>query len=223
MIKILLVEDDIDLRRLIFKYLISQGYQVFEAENGEKAFTIFDKDNSINLVITDIMMPKIDGFTLSNKIREKDKNIPILMFTALEDFLSKEKGYLCGVDDYMVKPINLKELGLRIGALLRRYQIVNDSKIKLKHIFLDEKNLECLVDGVLIPLTIKEFKLLYKFLSYPNVIFTREQLMNDIWGYDSESYDRTVDTHIKRIREQIATDDFEIISVRGLGYKAVIK
>lgn len=222
MIKILVVEDDINLRKVIAKFLIQQGYEVSEAENGQAAITLFEH-TPFNLLITDIMMPTMDGLTLTSQIRSRAANLPILMLTALEDYQSRESGYLCGTDDYMVKPIHLKEMGLRIKALLKRYQIAQESKIELKQISLDEKEMTCVVKGQLVALTTKEFKLLFKLLSYPNTIFTREQLMNDIWGFDSESYDRTVDTHIKRIREQVSTDDFEIVTVRGLGYKAVLK
>lgn len=222
MIRILVVEDDANLRKVIAKFLIQEGYTISEAKNGQAALALFEL-TPFNLLITDIMMPVVDGLMLTNQIRSRDLNIPILMLTALEDYQNRERGYLCGVDDYMVKPIHLKEMGLRIKALLKRYQIAQESKIVFEHISLDEKKLQCVVKGELVELTTKEFKLLFKLLSYPNTIFTREQLMNDIWGFDSESYDRTVDTHIKRIREQVSPDDFEIITVRGLGYKAVLK
>jgi len=168
-------------------------------------------------------MPYIDGNTLTAKLRSMNRDLPILMLTALDRFADKEKGFQSGADDYLVKPIDMQEMLLRIKALLRRSQIMSESRIVLPHLILDERTSQCILDNTPIELTRKEFRLLFHLLSAPNRIFTREQLMNEIWGYDSESYDRTVDTHVKRIREQVLSPDFEIVTVRGLGYKAVIK
>lgn len=222
MVKILIIEDDYNIRKLFSKYLVKFGYETIEAEDGQKAIQIFENEH-IDLIITDVMMPIMDGNTLVSKIRITHPELPILMLTALDSYEDKEKGFISGADDYMVKPIDLNEMVLRIKALLRRYQIVSSNKIEFKHFSLDSKSGECILNGKNIELTRKEFSLIFKLLSSPNKIFTREQLMNEIWGYDSASYDRTVDTHIKRIREQLTCEDFEIITVRGLGYKAVVK
>ena len=222
MIKILIIEDEYNIRKLFSKYLSNQGYETIEAEDGQKAVQIFEKEH-IDLIITDVMMPIMDGITLTNKIRISHPELPILMLTALDSFEDKEKGFISGADDYMVKPIDLNEMLLRIKALLRRYQIVSSNKIELKNLTLDYQSGECILNGHFIELTRKEFLLIFKLLSSPNKIYTREQLMNEIWGFDSESYDRTIDTHIKRLREHIPSDDFEIVTVRGLGYKAVVK
>ncbi len=222
MIKILIIEDDYNIRKLFSKYLLKFGYEIIEAEDGQKAIQIFENEH-IDLIITDVMMPIMDGNTLVSKIRVTHPELPILMLTALDSYEDKEKGFTSGADDYMVKPIDLNEMSLRIKALLRRYQIVSTNKIEFKHFSLDSKAGECCLNGHKIELTRKEFLLLFKLLSSPNKIFTREQLMNEIWGFDSESYDRTVDTHIKRLRERITSEDFEIVTVRGLGYKVVIK
>jgi len=220
--KILLCEDDANIRRLISTYLSQQGYSVVESLDGESGWSRFQSEN-IDLVITDLMMPKMDGFSLVQNVRAHKKDVPILILSALESLEDKERGFVSGTDDYMVKPIDLKELLMRVKALIRRYKIITEDKIILKSLILDQANNTCHLNGKQIELTRKEVQLLFKLLSYPNIIFTREQLMNDIWGYDSQSYDRTVDTHIKRLRDQIVSDDFEIITVRGLGYKALIK
>lgn len=222
MFKILVAEDDANIRRLIAKNLINNGYQVFECNDGRDAVRVFDKEH-IDLVITDIMMPILDGYGLIKYIRNINKDIPTLMITALESYDDKEKGFDSGIDDYIVKPVDMKELLLRIKALLRRYKIVSDSRLELKSTVLDYNAKSLLIRGEEVELTKKEFLLLFKFLATPNIIFTREQLMNEIWGYDSESDDRTIDTHIKRLREKVQSDDFEIITVRGLGYKGILK
>lgn len=221
MTQILLCEDDTNIRKLIATYLSQQGFTILESDNGANAWSLF-QNVKVDLVITDLMMPKMDGFSLTQKIRNSQKDVPILILSALESLDDKEKGFVSGTDDYMVKPIDLKELLMRIKALLRRYKITMEEKIVLKTLVLDQANNLCMISGKPIELTKKELQLLFKLLSYPNIIFTREQLMNDIWGIDSLSFDRTVDTHIKRLRDQVVCDDFEIITVRGLGYKAVL-
>ena len=222
MLKILVVEDDIHIKNIIAKNLEKHGYEVFQSENGRDALVIFE-NNHIDLIITDIMMPYVDGNTLVKAVRYINSDIPIIMLTVLDSYRDKEKGFSSGADDYMVKPVNMKEMVLRIKALLRRYKIVSENILDFGNIHLDHKLKSCSVAGKQIILTIKEFLLLYKLLASRNQIFTRDQLMNEIWGFDSESYERTVDTHIKRLREKVITDSFEIITVRGLGYKAVIK
>ncbi|MCK5731560.1 MAG: response regulator transcription factor [Tenericutes bacterium] len=222
MLKILVVEDDLHIKNIIAKNLEKHGYEVFQSENGKDALVIFE-NNHIDLIITDIMMPYVDGNALVKTVRYINSDIPIIMLTALDSYYDKEKGFSSGADDYMVKPVNMKEMVLRIKALLRRYKIVSESILDFGDIHLDYKSKSCSVASKEIVLTIKEFSLLYKLLASRNQIFTREQLMNEIWGFDSESYERTVDTHIKRLREKVITESFEIITVRGLGYKAVIK
>jgi len=222
MLKLLIVEDDTNIRKLIAKFLTMNGYECIEAGDGQEALSRYESQH-IDLVMTDIMMPYIDGNTLTAKLRSMNRDLPILMLTALDRFADKEKGFQSGADDYLVKPIDMQEMLLRIKALLRRSQIMSESRIVLPHLILDERTSQCILDNTPIELTRKEFRLLFHLLSAPNRIFTREQLMNEIWGYDSESYDRTVDTHVKRIREQVLSPDFEIVTVRGLGYKAVIK
>lgn len=222
MFKILVVEDEFYIRDLICKNLEKGGYNTIQAKDGSEAYDII-LNNHIDLVVTDIMMPITDGNTLAKRIREINDDIPIIMLTALDTFLDKEKGFTSGADDYMVKPVNMQELLLRVKALLRRYKIVNENKFEHKSIKLDYQTQTLQVNDSFVELTTKEFQLLYKLIGSPNRIFTREQLMNEIWGYDSESYERTVDTHIKRLREKIKTEDFEIVTVRGLGYKVVLK
>lgn len=222
MLKILVVEDDYRLREIIAKHLERNGYEVLQAVNGEEGYQIFE-ETYVDLIITDIMMPKVDGNALVKRVRYLNKDIPIIMLTALESYYDKEKSYNNGADDYMVKPVNMKELLLRIKALLKRYKIVSESMYELGPLHMDFKSKTCLVKQKQINLTVKEFDLLYKLLASPNQIFTREQLLNEIWGYDTESYERTVDTHIKRLREKISIKEFEIATVRGLGYRVVLK
>jgi DNA-binding response OmpR family regulator len=222
MFKILICEDDQPIRKLISTFLKKKGYETYEAFNGEHGYEIIQQEH-IDLLITDVMMPVMDGYTLVFKTRELRQDMPILMLTALDRFQDKEKGFMNGIDDYIVKPVDLQEMLLRIKALLRRYQITREHKISLTKTVLDFQKQTVHINDQQVELANKEFLLLFKLLSNPQIIFTREQLMNEIWGYDSESYDRTVDTHIKRIREKIQADDFEIVAVRGVGYKAVIK
>ena len=221
MVNILLVEDEKHLRHLIKTYIEKHGFTVYDANNGEMAYNLF-LQHHIDLVITDVMMPVMNGFDLANDIRQTNEDVPILMLTALEDMSDKERGFSLGIDDYVVKPVNLRELVLRIKALLKRYKIVKEHKIDLANFSMDDRTNACFLNGKAVNLSNKEFALLFKLLSNPNKIFTREQLMNQIWGPESESFERTVDTHIKRLREHIRCEDFEIVTVRGLGYKAVI-
>jgi DNA-binding response OmpR family regulator len=222
MFKVLIVEDDDYIRKLMSKYLTNSGFDVIQAINGEEALSFFEEQH-IDIVITDVMMPVMDGNILVKSIRNQSKDVPILMLTALESFFDKEKGFESGTDDYLVKPIDMKELLLHVKALLRRYKIVSENKIEYKSISLDYHTFQVCIDKEPTELTKKEFLLLYKLVANPNIIYTRNQLMDEIWGYDSDSFDRTVDTHIKRIREKIKTDDIEIMTVRGLGYKVVLK
>lgn len=223
MINILVVEDNLDLREMLCSTLNHNGYQSYGASDGLSALDIIEK-NVIDLIICDIMMPKMDGYEFTRAIRGIKNNTPILMVTAKEDYESMQKGFNLGVDDYMVKPINIKEMLLRINALLRRAKINAERKIVIGNTILDNDSMTITVKNETIILPLKEFNLLYKLLSYPNKIFTRQQIMDEIWGLDSDSDDRTINTHINRLREKfIDNEDFEIITIRGLGYKAVKK
>lgn len=220
MINLLIVEDDKNLRRLMEVFLKENGFEVFLAEDGEKAVEIF-YDYHIDLVLCDIMMPKVNGYNLVKELKKFNYDLPIIMVTAKESFEDKKKGFLIGADDYMVKPIDLDEMLLRINALLRRAKISNEHKLVIGNVMLDYDALTITKGEKIIELTKKEFYLLFKLLSYPKQIFTRQQLIEEIWGMDIESDERTVDVHIKRIREKLSDfDEFKIITVRGLGYKA---
>lgn len=221
MFKILVVEDDRHIRNIIEKRLIKSGYTPLLAFNGREGLSLFES-HKVDLIISDIMMPHVDGISLVKEIRSTNPNIPIIMLTALDSIKDKEKSFTSGADDYIVKPVDMKELILRVQSLLRRYHIINQQLFEHKNAVLDYKTFKCTINKLDIDLTKKEFMLLFKLLSSAGQIFTREQLMNDIWGYDSFSYERTVDTHIKRLREKITTQDFDLVTVRGLGYKAVL-
>lgn len=221
MLNILIVEDDMNLRKLMSATLKQNGYNPLIAEDGERALEVMDKEH-IDLVISDIMMPNLDGYGLVKALRDSGDNMPILMVTAKEMFEDKRKGFNVGADDYMVKPIDINEMMLRVGALLRRAKISNEHKLVIGNIILDYDSISVNKNGESITLPKKEFYLLFKLLSYPNVIFTRRQLLDEIWGMDNEVDERTVDVHIKRLRERYEDcEEFEIITVRGLGYKAV--
>lgn len=220
---ILIAEDDKNLRKLISATLKQNGYNSFIAEDGEKALNIIDNEH-IDLVISDIMMPNLDGYDLTESLRESGYNMPILMVTAKETFDDKKKGFVVGADDYMVKPIDIEEMILRIGALLRRSKISNEHRVYVGDIVLDYDEISVSKNREKTTLPKKEFYLLFKLLSYPEVIFTRRQLLDEIWGMDNDVDERTVDVHIKRLREKYYDlEEFEIVTVRGLGYKAVKK
>jgi DNA-binding response OmpR family regulator len=222
MVNILLVDDNENIRKLMEIYLKQEGYHVLQAENGEKALEVLSGTNA-DLVIADIMMPEMDGYELTRVLREVQFNMPILMVTAKDAFSDKKMGFGLGADDYMTKPVDMEELVLRVNALLRRSKISSEKQIKIKDITLDVDSLEVRMPSDTIILPKKEFYLLYKLLSYPKKIFTRQELMDDIWGFDSEADERTVDVHIKRLREKFGEfSEFEIVTVRGLGYKGVI-
>lgn len=222
MFKILVAEDDKNLRNILVATLSKENYTVLAAENGKTAFSLFCSEK-VDLVVTDVMMPVMDGNELCAAVRKLMPEVPVLMLTALETIDDKERGFNSGADDYLTKPFALKELLLRIRALLRRYGEVHENMIVLPHTQLDYSSNTAIINGKQISLTKKEFLLLFKLLSNPNVIFSREQLMDDIWGYNSESADRTVDTHIKWLRDKAESEDFKIITVRGLGYKAELQ
>ena len=223
MIKILVVEDDIKLNKLVRKALEEEGYDAHMALNAESAMQMFKEDH-YDLIISDIMMPVKDGFALAEEVREFNSSVPILFMTAIDDFEAKKRGYELGIDDYMVKPIDTQELLLRVGALLRRSQIVSERKLVVGNTVLAYDSLTASTPEGEIELPQKEFYILYKLLSYPGKIFTRSQLMEEFWGADSDSAERTVDVHITRIRDKFKnSEDFEIVTIRGLGYKAVKK
>lgn len=223
MFKILVVEDDKDLNKTVCSYLNENGYRAAGCYCADEAYnelygTVFD------LIISDIMLPKTDGFELAQTVRSLNKDIPILFMTARDDIRSKQRGYGIGIDDYMVKPVDLEELLLKIGALLRRAKIASEKQIRAGSLVLDAEEHSAALDGRDIPLTVREFDLLYKLLSYPKKTFTRSQLMNEFWDADTCSTSRTVDVYMRKLREKFeGCKDFEIVTVHGLGYKAVLK
>lgn len=222
MFNILIVEDDKNLRKLVVTYLNKNGYNMFEATDGKLALDVLDKEY-IDLIISDIMMPQMDGFELIKELRQASYEIPILILTAKSDIDDKKEGFLLGADDYMVKPVDIEEMLLRVQVLLRRSKKASDKKIKIGNLVLNYNQLSVTKNQKEYILAQKEFYLLYKLLSTPNTIFTRQELIEEVWGLESESDYRTVDVHIKRIREKLQDlDEFEIISIRGIGYKAII-
>ena len=223
MFHILVVEDNADMRELFCTVLSDSGYQCLPAADGVEALELMDKEY-VDLIVADIMMPNMDGYALTKAVRDAKLELPILMVTVKDQFDDMQKGFRAGTDDYMIKPINVRELVLRVEALLRRAKIQSEKKITVGGTVLDYDALTVTIRGEETILPQKEFYLLYKLLSYPNKIFTRPQLMDEIWGMFSETDERTVNTHINRLRERFADcKDFEIVTVRGLGYKAVKK
>jgi DNA-binding response OmpR family regulator len=221
MFSILVVDDDKNTRLLLKTVLEAENYTVYTADNGETALRVMDQEH-IDLVVLDIMMPKMDGYQLTETLRETRNTLPILMVSAKQLPEDKKKGFLVGTDDYMTKPIDEEEMLLRIKALLRRAQIVSERKITIGDVTLDYDALTVTRNGETQELPQKEFLLLYKLLSYPGKIFTRIQLMDEIWGADSDTGWETVTVHIGRLRKRFeGWSEFEIVSVRGLGYKAV--
>ncbi|MDO0822626.1 response regulator transcription factor [Desulfosporosinus nitroreducens] len=219
MVNILVVDDNDSIRKLITMYLKRDGYNVFAASDGLEALDVLGQEH-IDLIILDIMMPNMDGYTLTNELRTAKYSLPILMITAKETFADKKQGFSVGTDDYMVKPIDFDEMLLRVSALLRRAKISNEHKIVFGDITLDNDTLTVTTKTEAIPLPQKEFHLLFKLLNYPQKIFTRQELMAEIWGFDSDTDERTVDVHIKRLREKFDKyEEFKIMTVRGLGYK----
>ena len=221
MMKILIAEDDRELRQLFAHVLTKHGYTVTGVSNGQQALDAMDCDY-FDLIITDIMMPMMDGYELVRQLREVGNTTPVLMITAKDAFDDMRMGFQFGVDDYMVKPINVNEMVLRVQALLRRAQMINDRRQTVGETVLECDSLTVIANGESTVLPQKEFMLLYKMAAYPGKIFTRQQLMDEIWGYDSESDTHTVDVHIGRLRERFRNNtDFKIVTIRGLGYKVV--
>jgi len=221
MLKILIAEDDHELRQLFSHVLIKNGYIVTGVSNGQEALDALDGDY-YDLIISDIMMPVMDGYELVHQLREAKIYTPVLMITAKDAFDDMRMGFQSGVDDYMVKPINVNEMVLRVGALLRRAQMINERRQVIGGTTLECDSLTVRVNGESSVLPQKEFMLLYKMVAYPGRIFTRQQLMDEIWGYDSESDTHTVDVHIGRLRDRFRDNpDFKIVTMRGVGYKVV--
>lgn len=223
MFKILVVEDDKDLNKTVCSFLNHSGYEAAGCLNANEAYdalyeTVFD------LIISDIMMPGTDGFEFARTVRTQNENIPILFMTARDDMASKQRGFRIGVDDYMVKPIDLDELFLRIGALLRRAKIAASRKLEIGSFTMDADEHTAYLNGEEINLTAREFSILYKLLSYPKKTFTRTQLMDEFWDADSNTAPRAVDVYMTKLRSKLTDcDNFEIVTVHGLGYKVVLK
>lgn len=223
MIHILVVEDDANLNKLVCSYLNNSGFETTGCLNAEDAYEEM-YNNLYELIISDIMMPEVDGFEFAESVRRVNKNIPILFMSAKDDLSSKQKGFRLGIDDYMVKPIELDELLLRVRALLRRANIEMERKITIGSLTLDADAMSAELDGEEIPTTTREFHIIYKLLSYPNKTFSRAQLMDEFWGVNSETSLRAVDVYITKLRDKFSVcDAFEIKTIRGLGYKAVLK
>ncbi|MGL4948609.1 MAG: response regulator transcription factor [Mycoplasma sp.] len=221
MFKILVLEDDKNARNLMVEFLNMSGFDVVAVENGVQGIEAFSKEN-FDMIITDVMMDEMDGNEFAEYVRSKDKNIHIIMTTALGEFKSKEKGYLNGVDDYIVKPINYDELVLKVKSILRRCKSNELNIFSFSDFKMEEKNNDILVCGQLISLRKKEYELLHKMLSNPNKLFTREELIEEFWSDDIDVSDRVIDTQIKRIRNKTKCSSFEIVTVRGIGYKVII-
>ena len=221
MITILIVEDDAAIR-LLTKTKLAGKYRILEADNGENGLDVLDHHH-VDLIIADIMMPKMNGYDFVTILRESGMMTPVIMLTAMSSFAHKKKGYSSGIDDYMTKPINYEELEWHIEALLRRAKISNENKIIIGNLNLNRQSMSVKYNETEAPVTTKEFELLYKFLSYPDVVFTKQQLMDEIWGYDTDTDYNTIKTYISRLRHKFSKcNEFSLVSLRGLGYKATI-
>lgn len=222
MVKILLVEDDRELNSLVCAYLKGAGYEVYSCFNGEEGLEEFEK-NQIDIVLSDIMMPKMDGFQLLEQIREINSSVPIIFLTAKDDKMSKQFGYKMGIDDYITKPFDIDELVLKLKALERRLNINASNKLIVGNLTLDKEEHCAYINGKEVSFTVREFDLLFKLLSYPKKTFTRSQLMDEFWDYDSSATSRTVDVYMAKLREKTSKcDGFSIVTMHGLGYKAVL-
>lgn len=222
MIRILVVEDDVKLNQIVCTYLNDSGFQTKGCLNARDAYDEM-YNNLYDLIISDIMMPEIDGFEFAGSVRAVNKTIPILFMSAKDDLPSKKKGFSLGIDDYMVKPVELDELLMRVRALLRRANIEMERKLTVGNLELDADAMSATVDGEEVSLTMREFNIIYKMLSYPKKTFSRAQLMDEFWGVDSETSLRAVDVYVTKLRDKLSgCDGFKIVTVRGLGYKAVL-
>lgn len=223
MIRIIVVEDDENLNLSVCRYLSGCGYEVSGALNGADALRLME-NKKFDMIVSDIMMPLMDGFEFAEAVRAVDKSIPILFMTAKDDLDSKERGFKAGIDDYLVKPFDLAELKMRVAALLRRAKIAQTQKIEIGDFIIDEDEHTAFYRGEEIQLTVKEFSVLFKLLSFPRKTFSRAALMDEFWGYDSMSSSRAIDVCIAELRKKVArVEEFEILTVHGLGYKAVLK
>ena len=223
MVKILVVEDDLELNRTVCTFLIQNGYEAIGVLNANDAYDKTENED-FNLIISDIMMPQIDGFEFARDIRKIFPEIPIIFMTARDDFESKKRGFDNGIDDYMVKPVLLPELKMRIDAILRRSKINTEKRLSIGSVVLDAEEHSAYIGEEEIQLTVREFNLLFKLLSYPKKTFTRSQLMSEFWDMDTEASTRVVDVYITKIRDKFSScSDFEIQTVHGLGYKCIIK
>lgn len=223
MFKILVVEDDRELNRTVCSFLNQSGYEAIGCLDALDAYDALEA-NMFDLIVSDIMMPGVDGFEFAKNVRELNEEIPILFMTARDDFASKQRGFRIGVDDYMVKPIDLDELFLRIGALLRRAKIASSRKLEIGKFVMDADEHTAYLEDEEVSLTNREFSILYKLLSYPKKTFTRTQLMDEFWDADTETAPRAVDVYMTKLRQKLSEcEDFEIVTVHGLGYKAVLK
>jgi len=223
MVRILVVEDDLALNHTLCRYLMNENFYTYGAIDANEAFDELEKNN-YDVIISDVMMPEVDGFEFLDRIRKINENIPFIFITAKDDFKSKERGYRLGVDDYMVKPIDLDELLLRLKAVLRRCNIKNNNELEVGNLKINSEENIVLIDGEEVPFTVREFNILFKLLSYPKKTFTRNQLMDEFWGYDKDTLPRTVDVYMTKIRDKCSKcDGFEIQTVHGLGYKVVLK
>lgn len=221
MAKILIVEDDANLRMLM-QMRLKTKYDVVTANSGTEALEIFENEN-IDLIVTDIMMPGMDGYTMVENLRARRHITPVIMLTAKDSIMDKGRGFAVGTDDYLTKPVNFEELTWRIDALLRRSKIANEGKIQIGDVVVDKQSFTVKRGDLSIELPTKEFQLLYLFLSYPGKIFTKENILDSVWGYSSESDEYTIRTHVNRLRNKFEEfPEFEIVTIRGIGYKAVI-
>nr|WP_295763322.1 response regulator transcription factor [uncultured Intestinibacter sp.] len=222
MINILVVDDEKHQNNVICSYLIKNNFNAIGCLNANDAYDVM-YDNHIDLIISDIMMPGIDGFEFAKSVRDIDKNIPLLFLTAKDDIQSKLRGFSLEIDDYLVKPVELDELLVRIYALLRRAKIESSKELKIGNLVMNSEEMTAVFEGEEIPLTLREFNILFKLLSYPKKTFTRAQIMNEFWDADSTSSNRTVDVYMTKLRDKFSKcDEFKIVTVHGLGYKAVL-
>jgi len=221
MATILVVEDD-ENTRLLTTSRLKTHFLVLTAKDGKEALDILDNKH-VDLMVADVMMPNMDGYTLVETIRKEGNTMPVVMLTAKQSFEDKKTGFSTGTDDYLTKPVNYEELLWRINALLRRSKIATEQKITIKDVVIDSLRYSVSKNDITVELPKKEFEILYKLLSYPGMIFTRNQLLDEIWGYDSTSSDDTIKTHINRLRNRLSDfDEFQIVTIKGLGYKAIV-
>ena len=223
MIRILVAEDDTAMNKLICSMLAEKGYEPLPCFDGAQAISAYE-NQPVDMVITDVMMPKADGYELAQEVRRQDRHIPILFMTALDDKISQQRGFRSGADDYVTKPFDADILLLRVEALLRRANIERSRELTAGNLRMNKDEHTAYLNGEELPLTVREFDLLFKLLSFPKRTFTRAQLMDEFWGYDSSATSRTVDVYMSKLREKTAAcDGFEILTVHGLGYKAVLR